>query len=418
MSHKCNPACVLCFVALGLAGAALVSCRGPEKATAPAFDREVSRTPVEEPAEPAKPVRTLQTSPLAVEESPGKDLPGPEPGPSGADDEEPEAIFDLVGTSAPVLEPDPDGQTPTPGVETELLARPGAVEEPAVEKSGADRTDTPVLSDAAILDLLRERLTGEWAELQGGLGESSAGAAPTSRTRTAAQLLALTFLLGEEPLAPGILEEALTTAMDREATADCRLLAAACLLREGATDEGLALARQVSRAGEPVEDESAGSAGEQKASRAASPAPGRFHLASLSFARDIQGLGKFVPARREDLGRGSTVLIYGEFRGATTVEDGSSPEGRATLRQEFSARIDLLDSDGRIVDRLEFLPEGDGKHTAEYPGEHVNFWARYTIPQHLDPGEYRLVVHARDLLGDVPAMAELKLTLASSNSGS
>jgi hypothetical protein len=257
------------------------------------------------------------------------------------------------------------------------------------------------IPDDQLIAELASRTAGEWTLLSGGIGGAAGGEAADPRAGEVARRLVLLGLLrpggaaGEaEPLG-----EALTFAMNAERSGEERLIAAAYLEGAGRTAEARAI----------IADLWPGAAAPAP-SAAEAPAVDPFALQSLAFATSIEGPGKFTPAPASAIAPGSLVLIYGEFRGYRSVVEEEGPGGPSYARA-FAATLRLLSDDEREIDRLDFLPEARGRQRAREAAEAVNFWARYRIPAQLEPGKYRIVIEARDVLGSASATGELELEI-------
>jgi hypothetical protein len=249
---------------------------------------------------------------------------------------------------------------------------------------------------------LTSRCAREWTLLAGGIG-SPVAEHFDPRLEEAARRLVVVGLLrpgraaGEaEPLGG-----ALAFAMAPERSIEQRLIAAAYLEGAGRSDEARALLANLWPAG-PEE--------KARPEKDSPPAQASFAVEGLAFATSIEGPGIYTPAPASQIAPGSLVLVYGEFRGFRSVPQEEGPDGRSYARA-FAASLSLLSSTGEEVDRLDFLPEARGRQLATDAVETVNFWARYRIPARLEPGKYRLVVEARDVLGGQSASGELKFDL-------
>jgi hypothetical protein len=261
--------------------------------------------------------------------------------------------------------------------------------------------------DAALVAELAHRRATEWAALAGGLGDTEAPGGDARRTTVARQVLALCFLRQDHGAGDDSVAEAIRAAHIESAGDDLRLLAAACSFHSGRTEEaaealaGVALTAQDSKKIGRTND------AEPEESKL------RFEVDGLSFARSIEGPGKFTPADSSDLIPGRQVLVYGEFRGFRSVKSekrGNDPE---TYRRAFSASLHVVSSSGEEVDRLEFLPESRGMQMTASADDVMNFWARYRVPADLKPGSYKLTVDAKDILGKAESRAQIEFEIAS-----
>jgi hypothetical protein len=274
-----------------------------------------------------------------------------------------------------------------------------------VQETEADPdVDAEDLSYASLVAIVASRLDEDWRSVTGGMGQHETPVERDARrSRVAGRIVAASFLAEDPPARDGALAEALQASRIEGSAPEYRLLAAACLLRAGASDEAWALVRSVA-------DEEPSSTSPPDSTTVAE---GEFRLANLAFAKSIDGLGKFVPAAGEDLVPGNAILIYGEFHdGASFLEEGSNGEGDR-YRRSFSASLAVVSADGVEIDTLDFLPESRGSQTSEGPTDPVNFWARYTIPADLAPGPYRVRIRGTDVLGDSEASAEIPLVVRS-----
>jgi hypothetical protein len=242
---------------------------------------------------------------------------------------------------------------------------------------------------------IEARLGLEWASLPGGLGEAEAEE-DAGRINSSKRLIAVAFLrdAGESES----LEEALQFAMSQKTKSDLKLLATAYLTH----------AKQDVDARSLLEEICAEGAAEPKGEKDASLSP--FEVVSLSFARSIDGPGKFIPASESDVLPGKVLLVYGEFRNFRARRE-EADQDPPRFRQAFRASLRLLAPSGKEIDELDFLPESRGRQTSSSPLETVNFWARYRMPESLKAGQYRLIVEAEDILGESSATRELSFEI-------
>lgn len=256
------------------------------------------------------------------------------------------------------------------------------------------------LPEDQLLAELASRYAREWTILSGGIGSPVAEDFDPRLEEAAKRLIVLGLLRpGHAAAEADPLGEALTFAMAAERSAEHRLIAAAYLEGAGRTDEARAVLQDLWPSGPEGTDQKSGP-----------PAQVPFSVEGLAFAAGIEGPGIYTPAPASQIAPGNMVLVYGEFRNFRSVIQGEGPEGPSYARA-FAASLRLLSSTGAEVDRLDFLPEARGRQIAKDAVENVNFWARYRIPARLEPGEYRLVIEARDVLGCASASAELEFDL-------
>ena len=130
-------------------------------------------------------------------------------------------------------------------------------------------------------------------------------------------------------------------------------------------------------------------------------------LSSVVFASKIDGPGQFETIAREKITRGKDVLVYGEFRNFQVTTEQGDRSDKEMYARSFRGNLQLTNVNGKVIDELEFLPEGRGRQVVSEPAEPVNFWARYTIPASLESGNYRILIMATDLVGDRHAQAML-----------
>jgi hypothetical protein len=150
-------------------------------------------------------------------------------------------------------------------------------------------------------------------------------------------------------------------------------------------------------------------------------AAGGFRLRNVVFASRIGGAGDYaaLEAGEYNFGPGAQLLVYGEFHGYVEhareevdpgLDSGADPAVAYTRR--FSASMRLVDSRQQVVDSRCFLKPEDGIARGSRPGELVNFWLRYRLPERLPAGLYKLIIDARDLEGGQTAAALLELRVA------
>ncbi|HZN56489.1 MAG TPA: hypothetical protein VFD71_00335 [Planctomycetota bacterium] len=261
--------------------------------------------------------------------------------------------------------------------------------------------------DAVLIGELEARWSREWDALTGGVGKAADAAAETDRLDASRRILALSLLTKDHGAASAAALEAISSATCARAPMDEGLLAAAYLIHHGRVDE----AREVIAAFTPSSsrtDTPSASGGKDEDGSAS-----RFVITSLSFARSIEGPGRFTPAGPGDVVPGKSILVYGEFKNFRNVEEKRAES--SVFRRSFSAVLRLVRENGDTVDELEFLPKGRGEQEAASLTEVTNFWARYRIPFDLVAGSYKLVVDAQDLLGSAAAHGEISFRVDASD---
>lgn len=304
--------------------------------------------------------------------------------------------------------PAPEPSAPEPPAPAPPAAAADAPEPPAA----ADRAPAvppPPSDPAATRERVEElfgKLADEWEALHRILGGRGGDELRGGALGTAARLIALSFLADGADLNRELLEDAVALAVDERSAPEYRLLAAAYLQKHGTRDEA---ARAVSglclAAGEsvvPAVGRSAAPSGE-----APPPEAGGFRLRKLSFAKKIDGPGRFDPADPGDAGPGKTLLVYGEFEDYRSLAETDPSTGAILFRRQFAASLQLIGPDGEELDRLEFLPKDRGIHTSPLAEDTINFWARYRIPATLRSGSYRIRIEAEDAIGGAKARGEL-----------
>ncbi|MBI4604247.1 MAG: hypothetical protein HY721_19990 [Planctomycetes bacterium] len=256
------------------------------------------------------------------------------------------------------------------------------------------------LPDAALVSELQHRWTRRWTALSGGLGKSASTDHEPARREASRHVLALCFLREDHGSGDPIVAEALASAAQDDACDDNRLLAAACLKHAGMDEELHAIL-------ETFAGRSEGPAERTGETEDEAPAGAPFEVVGLTFARSIEGPGKYEQLDGSEIAPGRTVLIYGEFKNFLSVAETHDRSAKPSYRRAFAAELRVLSPEGEEIDRLVFLPEKRGHQTAPAHAEVMNFWARYRIPASLQPGQYQLVVEARDVLAGSTASAEM-----------
>ena len=301
-----------------------------------------------------------------------------------------QAFFNLAPLSLPAERPEYSALHPI----IRDIPSPYALQ-PAV-KSGtgpAIQAAMPSLSDApeeALIWELSRRWECKWAEMERA-GDRINGDA-VDRWSTLRDGLAI-GLLRPDHGADELIGSIATLASSMAAPDDLRLLAAAYLAHHGgmhAAKEAAAGVFEVTGA-DPSPLSAVGTV---------------FRIEGLSFARSIEGPGKFIPASVDEIVPGRKALLYGELRGFRNEPEGLKGVG-STYRRSFSGLLRLLNGAGKEVDRLEFLPEARGLQRSQSEAEVTNFWAKYNLPADLSPDTYRIIIDANDLLGRSSATAEL-----------
>jgi hypothetical protein len=352
-------------------------------------------------------------------------------------DSEAHGLVPLVPEAAPEEAVDEGNESDglVPRAET---ARPGLITVPG---GIATATEEELIAE------LRARIAREWKILS----QEFYGSAELEdeyrslRHQAARRLVALSFLEGESEAAAAdsaestleALEAALHTLGASTSPPALRLLAAAHAARSGQGDDATgATAGAAPLAVAPSAETGAaetgaaetgaadgGGAGEGEGSEEAA-APVAFAIARLTFARSIKGPGSYTSLPREEVRPGKRFLVYGEFENFRTVKETAlekssaaakgagkkearkAPPG-ARLRCAFRASLELIDPAGMVVDRLEFLPEGQGEQRVTSARETVNFWARYEVPGDLAPGTYHLRITATDVMSGETATSSI-----------
>ena len=284
----------------------------------------------------------------------------------------------------------------TPVNDTLSSTEAGGQSKPALRESG----EPPLkeLSLEALLEELEARFSQEWSSLPGGLGDVQAEEESSGRFAASRRLIAVSFLRNAADSKNEVLEEALRFAVSQSAKSDLKLLAAAYFTHSKQDGDALSLVSEI------CAEEPAGERGE------GSGAPS-FEVVALSFARSIDGPGKFIPAGEGDVLPGKVLLVYGEFQHFRSKLEREDGQEAPAFRQAFSASLRLVAPSGTEMDKLDFLPESRGRQTSSSPLEKVNFWARYRLPDSLKAGQYRLIVDAKDMLGGNSASRDLEFEI-------
>ncbi len=300
---------------------------------------------------------------------------------------------------------------------------------PTTEATSANLPSWMEIPDEELIRELLLRKLKQWESQAGGYSHASHLAPDGEEQRLARDLVTLSFLSGGRPLDETGLEAA---AMTLGATGDREdLLRAALalqqlgrtgesreiLLRLTGEDEGDSEPPQVGRretaraAGtiETIETAAAAAAPASIAVPEAAALSGTpaFELVSVTFASRIDGPGDFVAMPAEAIQPGKEILVYGEFAGFRTIEQRTEAGDQPTHSRAFSASLRLQDAERNVLEELKFLPPSRGRQAVHDPGEAVNFWARYQIPDTLSAGRYQIVINAEDHLGGQSATAEL-----------
>lgn len=320
--------------------------------------------------------------------------------------EDPAALAAAGGASEPQA---PEPQAPEPEAPEPEAPESEAPESQAAEVQSPGERD-PAIDPAATRDRVEElfgKLAAEWEALKEVLGARGEDELRGGALGTAARLIALSFLADDVEVDRALLEDAVALAVDERSAPEYRLLAAAYLQKHGTRDEA---ARAVSglclAAGQTVVPAVAKHAA--PSDEAPSPEASGFRLRKLSFAKKIDGPGRFDPADPADAGPGRSLLVYGEFENYRSLAETDPSTGAILFRRQFAASLELLGPDGEEIDRLEFLPRDRGFHTSSLPEETINFWARYRIPSTLRAGSYRIRIEAEDAIGGARARGELR----------
>jgi len=131
-----------------------------------------------------------------------------------------------------------------------------------------------------------------------------------------------------------------------------------------------------------------------------------FRLEGVCFCEKVVGYRAVVPVVKAVFPPGRTVTIYGEFEGAAV----RSLTGGAR-EQQIQIYLTVLDSNGTVIDTVEFLSRRDGTRRLS-PGETAStrsyFVGSYTLAQTLKPGKYQLRLTATDLVGHKESHADLQ----------
>lgn len=235
----------------------------------------------------------------------------------------------------------------------------------------------------------------------------------------ARRIVALSYLGADqgatlEPL------NAATLALQQSAREEDQILAALGLEKLGRTEEAqgvlhnlIGVRPEPSSAEEPATAKPAEAIADEVQSTPAPietpeiPSVEEFTLSSVVFASKIDGPGQFETIAREKITRGKDVLVYGEFRNFQVTTEQGDRSDKEMYARSFRGNLQLTNENGKVIDELEFLPEGRGRQVVSEPAEPVNFWARYTIPASLESGNYRILIMATDLVGDRHAQAML-----------
>jgi len=324
---------------------------------------------------------------------------------------------DEAGTAAPSLVPSIEVRDTSAGDAGDAGG--------AVGSRGARRTTAARVSELTgipyplLLEEIYRRLEDDWEASAGGLGpsgEPSAADRVEDHAQASRRLIALGLLLedrgvsGEALRAREALRSALAFATAKDAAPEDRLLAATYWIQTGRLEEAAAILEDLFPR-PPLPARAVGDAVPPQTPEA----PGlqsSFHLASLALARSVDGPGKYLPAAADSVSPVKTILIYGEFRSFRALREVGEDDAQPVYRRSFAASLRLLTAAGAQVDALHFLPEGRGVQVAENQDDMVNFWARYTIPEDLESGQYKIVIDGRDLIGGSSASAELALSVA------
>lgn len=257
------------------------------------------------------------------------------------------------------------------------------------------------LQDAALIEELRERWSHEWLSVK---DDNSTEKPVAERVAAAKAGLALSFLRSDHGADDPALVEAALTALSEESGADTRLLAAAFHAHMGSWEVA-----RTAVAGIFASDETA-AAGNSDDPSSEDKA---FQVDSLSFASSIEGPGKFTRATAGEVAPGRSILVYGEFKNFKNEEEEVIGAG-TVFKRSFSALLKLVGSNSTELDRLIFLPESKGVQQSPSKTEVTNFWARYKLPERLEPGDYKILVEATDVLGAATAIGEIPFTISKS----
>ena len=228
------------------------------------------------------------------------------------------------------------------------------------------------------------------------------------RHQTATRLLALTFLRNStgdvsHAALTNTASRITTTAQGLETPAEYRLLAAAHVAKSGGPPEQIAALvgpQGAAKETPPIDADDTG---------ATTSGENGFRVVRMTFARAIEGPGEFCTLPSRDVKPGKTVYIYGEFE---NFDVQTPEETKADSRLcAFSAAFELVDEENAIVEELEFLSEKHGRQRVSTSTETVNFWARYRIPDGLEPGLYHLRIRAMDRIGNATALSQLRFAV-------
>ncbi len=333
--------------------------------------------------------------------------------------------------------PDPLASPPAPGASEPTLASRAMSENAALtieaseaalddkQDSGGDAPNWLEIPDEELVRELLLRKLKRWENQAGGYSHASNLTPDNDEQRLARDLVTLGFLADSRELDGTSLEAAamtLSTTGDRE-----DLIRAALTLQQlGKTAASDDILRRL--AGEKLDQDTEAPEAEAEAvaiadeptaetaePAATTPIPvastpsetSTFELVSVTFASRIDGPGDFVAMPAAAIQPGKDVLVYGEFSGFRTLESPAEAGAQPTHSRAFSANLRLENAEMNILEELKFLPPSRGRQVVDEPGEAVNFWARYEIPDDLDSGQYQIVITAEDHFGGQSAKAEL-----------
>ncbi len=133
-----------------------------------------------------------------------------------------------------------------------------------------------------------------------------------------------------------------------------------------------------------------------------------FRLVDVAFVSKIRGQGDYDLLGRRRFSTGERILLYGEFAGFGELMNASGNKQRG-----FAGTLKLRDTNGAELDSVVFLSKDAGFEPLTEGNELVNFWARYRIPDSLEPGRYELHVVATDLVTSDRSRVALSLWIES-----
>ena len=140
------------------------------------------------------------------------------------------------------------------------------------------------------------------------------------------------------------------------------------------------------------------------------PVASSFRLKDVAFVTGISDMGRYAKRDANVFNPSEKALIYGEFTGhRERVEQGRDAP---VFVRRFTGTLALTDASGAVIDSGVFLSAEKGVSRGPARRETINFWAEYTFPADLEPGDYRLRIRAMDLEAGEEATEDLAVTIA------